>query len=90
MPRYLVERMFPQGLTIPISEDGVKGSPSGGGHQWQRRGDLAALIRVDRQAQDVCVYDGPSPDAIQTVANKNGLPVDSIVEVRVLDPYFYR
>jgi hypothetical protein len=37
-----------------------------------------------------CIYDGPSPEAIRTVASRNGLPVRSVTEVRVLDPYFYR
>jgi hypothetical protein len=36
-----------------------------------------------------CIYDAPSPEAIRAVAEVNGLPVDSITEVRVLDPYFY-
>lgn len=36
-----------------------------------------------------CIYDGPSPEAIRSVAQKNSLPVDNITEVRVLDPYFY-
>jgi hypothetical protein len=36
-----------------------------------------------------CVYDGPSPESVQRAAMANGLPVDSIAEVRVLDPYFY-
>jgi len=37
-----------------------------------------------------CIYDGPSPEAIRTVAERNKLPVDRITEVSVLDPYFYR
>jgi hypothetical protein len=37
-----------------------------------------------------CVYDGPSPEAIRGAAERNGLPVDRITEVRVLDPYFHR
>jgi hypothetical protein len=28
--------------------------------------------------------------SIHRTAEKNGLPVDAITEVRVLDPYFYR
>jgi hypothetical protein len=32
----------------------------------------------------------PSPEAIRKTAQANGLPVDQITEVRVLDPYFYR
>jgi hypothetical protein len=34
-------------------------------------------------------YDGPSPEAIRQAAQVNGLPVDQITEVTVLDPYFY-
>jgi hypothetical protein len=37
-----------------------------------------------------CVYEGPTPEAIRQAAQSNGLPVDRITEVRVLDPYFYR
>lgn len=37
-----------------------------------------------------CIYDGPNEDAIRAAAQANGLPVDSIHEVSVLDPYFYR
>jgi hypothetical protein len=36
-----------------------------------------------------CVYDGPSPESIRVTAERNGLPVDTITEVSVLDPYFY-
>jgi hypothetical protein len=36
-----------------------------------------------------CIYDAPTPEAIRRVAQRNGLPVDGITEVRVLDPYFY-
>jgi hypothetical protein len=36
-----------------------------------------------------CVYDAPSPEAIRRVGARNGVPVDAIHEVRVLDPYFY-
>jgi hypothetical protein len=37
-----------------------------------------------------CIYDGPNPEAIREVAGDNSLPVESITEVSVLDPYFYR
>jgi hypothetical protein len=38
----------------------------------------------------LCVYDAPTPEAVRTVADRNGLPVDGISEVRILDPYFHR
>ena len=37
-----------------------------------------------------CVYDGPDPEAIRRAASVNGLPVDTITRVTVLDPYFYQ
>jgi hypothetical protein len=36
-----------------------------------------------------CVYDAPSPEAVRRTARSNGLPVDRIVEVSVLDPYAF-
>jgi hypothetical protein len=38
--------------------------------------------------QTFCVYDGPSPEGIRRVAERNGLPVNKITEVSVLNPYF--
>ncbi len=89
MPRYMVERTFPKGLNIPINEDGIEGvqrvveANGTEGVTW-----VHSYVSSDKQ-KTYCVYDGPSPDAIQAAATKNGLPFDSIVEVRVLDPYFY-
>ena len=36
-----------------------------------------------------CVYDAPSPEAVRQAAARSGLPIDSISDVTVLDPYFY-
>jgi Protein of unknown function (DUF4242) len=89
MPRYLVQRTFPDGLQIPVDAEGAK----------------ACLGVVDRNAADgvtwihsyvtpdkgtsYCIYDAPDPDAIRRTATRNDLPVDAITEVRVLDPYFF-
>jgi hypothetical protein len=42
----------------------------------------------DDKTRTFCVYDAPTPEAIRTSADHNGLPVERITEVRVLDPYF--
>ena len=89
MPRYLVERSFPQGLSIPLDEAGrqavagVVKTNAEEGVTW-----VHSYVNPDR-TQTFCVYDGPTPEAIRHVAQRNGLPVDRITEVRVLDPYFY-
>jgi hypothetical protein len=36
-----------------------------------------------------CIYDGPDEAAIREAATQNGLPVDIVTPVSVLDPYFY-
>jgi hypothetical protein len=89
MPRYIVERTFPDGLRIPIDDEGRKAvagvvdNNAAEGVTW-----VHSYVSDDAR-KTFCVYDGPSPEAIRRVAERNGLPVDGMTEVRVLDPYFY-
>jgi hypothetical protein len=89
MPRYLVERTFLEGLDIPINDTGAKAvaavvaTNADLGVTW-----LHSYV-ADGNHKTFCIYDGPSPESIRQVAQRNGLPVDTITEVRVLDPYFY-
>lgn len=90
MPRYLVERSFPQGLDIPLNADGRKAldgviaANADHGVTW-----VHSYVNPDRTGT-YCIYDAPSPEAIRKVAHRSGLPVDRITQVNVLDPYFYR
>ena len=89
MPRYVVERTFKAGLNIPISSEGADACRS----VIDVNGDLGvtwvhSYVSKDH-AKTFCVYDGPSAEAIRKAAERNGLPVDNISEVSVLDPYFY-
>jgi Protein of unknown function (DUF4242) len=89
MPRYLVERTFPEGLRIPIDNEGA--TVCGGviarkaeeGVTW-----VHSYVSEDK-TQTFCIYDAPSPEAIRNTAAQNELPVDRITQVTVLDPYFY-
>jgi hypothetical protein len=89
MPRYLVERTFPDGLSIPMTAAGAKVCRSvidgnaQDGVTW-----VHSYVNPER-TKTFCIYDGPTPEAIRKVAKRNSLPVDNITEVRVLDPYFY-
>ncbi len=89
MPRYLVQRSFPDGLRIPIDDEGrrivasVVTTNADHGVTW-----VHSYVSDDAR-KTFCVYDAPSPEVVRTVAQRNGLPVTSITEVRVLDPYFY-
>ena len=89
MPRYMVERSFPDGLEIPTNADGAEAMRgvvernAEEGVSW-----VHSYVSPDKK-KTFCVYDGPTPEAIRKAAEMNGLPVDRISEVRVLDPYFY-
>jgi hypothetical protein len=90
MPRYLVERSFPDGLSIPITAEGAKAVGSVVSHNaeygvtW-----VHSYVTPDRK-QTFCIYDAPEPEAVRKAADCNKLPVGRITEVNVLDPYFYR
>ena len=90
MNRYMIQRTFPNGLTIPMTAEGRKACAgvvevnAADGVTW-----VHSYVTPDRR-QTYCIYDAPTPEAVRRVADKNKLPVDRITEVRVLDPYFYR
>lgn len=89
MPRYLVERTFPNGLSIPTDEKGAAVCLSVvDNNQAESVTWVHSYVTPDRN-KTYCIYDGPNPEAIRNTAERNSLPVDSITEVRVLDPYFY-
>ena len=90
MPRYLVERTFPDGLAIPMTDQGadiclnVVGNNTAENVTW-----VHSYVTPDKK-KTFCIYDAPSPEAIRNVAKRNNLPVDTITQVNVLDPYFYK
>jgi hypothetical protein len=89
MPRYVVERTFTDGFGITTNERGVE--------------MRAAVISTNRQCEvtwihsyvtpdrskTYCIYDAPSPEAGRQSARRNEVPIDKIIEIRVLGPYFY-
>jgi len=89
MPRYVVERTFPEGLRIPIDDGGaelcrgVVERNAEEGVTW-----VSSFVSEDK-SRTFCIYDAPTPEAIRKSAARNELPVDRITRVSVLDPYFY-
>jgi Protein of unknown function (DUF4242) len=90
MPRYVVERSFPDGLQIPLTDEGTAACQA-----VVRRNDdfgvtwVHSYVSEDKR-RTFCVYDGPDAESIRKAAALNGLPVDRVTRVSVLDPYFYR
>ena len=90
MPRYMVERTFSDGLKIPANGEGEKvcvgvvDRNAEVGVTW-----VHSYVSEDR-TKTFCVYDAPDPEAIRRAAAANGLPIDAITRVSVLDPYSYQ
>ena len=90
MPRYLVERSFPDRLTIPMTLEGSEACRNVIEHN-AREGVtwVHSYVNADK-TKTFCVYDGPDPEAIRRAAGDNNLPLERITQVNVLAPYFYR
>ena len=90
MPRYIVEREFPDGLNVPVDEAGAKACLAVvDSNMTEQVTWVHSYVSTDKK-KTFCVYDGPSPEAIRRTARKSNLPIEHITEVRVLDPYFYK
>jgi hypothetical protein len=90
LPRYMVERAFPDGLQIPVNETGAKSCLAVVAANLEDQVTwLHSYVSADKR-KTFCVYDAPSPEAIRRTARRNKLPVEHITEVQVLDPYFYK
>ena len=90
MPRYLIERTFPE-VTASVAQaaraghfSALIGANAREGVTW-----VHSYFAPERQ-RSWCICDGPSPEAIRAAAKANGWPVDRVTEVQVLDPYFLR
>jgi hypothetical protein len=85
----MVIRTFPNGLAIPTDDGGAKAclgvadKNATVGVTW-----VHSYVSEDHK-KTYCVYDGPDEASIRQAAERNGLPVDQVVKVSVLDPYFY-
>ena len=84
MPRYVVERTFPEGLGITSGWDAAAVERHADeGVTW-----MHSYVSEDER-RTFCVYHAPTPEAIRKAAARNAIPVDRITHVRVLDPYSY-
>lgn len=89
MPRYLVERTFADGLAVPTTDAGAETCLQVVQNNAEEHVTWVTSYVTPDRTKTYCIYNGPNPEAIGRAAVANGLPVDAIREVRVLDPYFY-
>ena len=75
MPRYVVEREFPDGLQIPVDETGAKSCLAvvennlADQVRW-----IHSYVSTDKK-ETCCDYDAPVPEAIRLTATRCKLPV---------------
>ena len=89
MPRYLIERVFPDGFPIASTERGRADC----GRIVARnavRGvtGLHSYVAADGR-RSFCLCEAPSPEAIRRAAGRSHWPVDGLTQVSVLDPHFH-
>jgi hypothetical protein len=89
MPRYMVERTFSDGLRIPTNKDGASACAGVVSQNAEHGVTWVHSYVSEDQRKTFCVYDGPSADSVRAAAQANNLPVDKVMPVTVLDPYFY-
>ena len=75
IPRYVVERTFPEGLRIPVDHGGaelcreVVGRKAEAGVTW-----IFSFVS-EGKTRTFCIYDAPTPEAVRKMAARNELRV---------------
>ena len=89
MPRYVVERTFPDGPRIPPEGDGADSAWRSSNATLTKAlpGSIPMSVRTARRRSVSATPRTPRRSGRQPA--RNNLPVDRITQVRVLDPYFY-
>lgn len=76
--RYMIQRTFPAGALDGVNaqvKKSVNDNNAELGVTWEH-----SYVSADR-TRTFCVYSGPSEAAVRDAAKKNGLPLDSVVEI---------
>jgi hypothetical protein len=87
MPRYVIERGLPQGLSEGDVDDAVRRAMAAnaqvGGVRW-----IHSNLAIDR-SKFFCEYEAPDAGAVREAARRAGIPCDAVTEVREVAPAMY-
>ncbi len=89
MPKFVIERNFPQPLEMKPDEAGrqmaaeIESCNTGFGAKW-----LFSFLASDRK-KTYCVYEAPNAEAIREAAKRLSIPADVITEVSDLRPEMF-
>jgi hypothetical protein len=90
MPRYLIIRPYTEVLDISLNDEGSGKCLKVIDNNLMDEVTWIHSYISHNKKQIFCVYDAPSPEAVRRAARRNKMRVEKIVEVRLLDPYFYK
>jgi Nickel responsive protein SCO4226-like len=89
VPRYLIERAFPDfwaeaaGAETALRRREIAKHNADEGVTW-----LHSYVSEDGK-RAFCIYEAPSPEALRRASARSGLSIERINEVQTLDPYTY-
>jgi hypothetical protein len=87
MPRYVIERVLPEGLVDADVDDAVRRAIAANdevaGVRW-----VHSNLAVDR-SKFFCEYEAPDAGAVREAARRAAIPCDIVTEVREVTPSAY-
>jgi hypothetical protein len=89
MPRYLVERAFPNGFPIASNAEGRTECARIAARNAELGVTSLHSYIAENGRTSFCVCEAPSPEAVRRAASRTNWPVDVLTQVTVLDPHFY-
>jgi len=89
MPRYLIERLFPDGFPIASTERGRAECRRIAARNAELGVTWVHSCVADDGRRTFCLCEAPSPEAIRRAAGRSHWPVDGLTQVSVLDPHFH-
>ena len=81
MPRYMIERTFPNGLALSPNAEGKKvaetviAANADHGVTW-----VHSYVSLDKK-KTYCLYEAPNAEAIRIAARRANVPADVIIEI---------
>lgn len=80
MPRYIIEHDFSPGRRAAAAEEGSRVCRVIGGQSDAVQVSWLHAYMGPDWSRSFCIYDAPSPEAVQRVASLKGLPIREIIE----------
>jgi hypothetical protein len=89
VPRYLIERVFPEGFPIAPTEEGRAACLRIAARNAELGVTWLHLYVAEDGCRSFCLCEAPSPEAVRQAAGRSNWPVDVLTQVEVVDPHVH-